>query len=144
MAREYISARDRRLVIERANGRCEYCQCLAEYATQSFDIDHVLPVSLGGASSIVNMAYACSGCNRHKYNRLTAFDTVEGAEVALYHPRTQRWEEHFGWNEDYTLVLGLTATGRATIDALQLNREGVVNLRTLLQIIGKHPPVLLQ
>jgi hypothetical protein len=35
-----------------------------------------------------------------------------------------------------------TPTGRATIETLFLNREGVVNLRQLLYPIGKHPPPL--
>ena len=34
----------------------------------------------------------------------------------------------------------LTPKGRATVARLQLNREGVVNLRRLLRRIGKHPP----
>ncbi|MEG4968235.1 hypothetical protein QUB11_16585 [Microcoleus sp. B6-A1] len=37
-------------------------------------------------------------------------------------------------------MLGLTPTGRATIDRLQLNREGVVNLRGVLHSIALHPP----
>jgi len=37
-------------------------------------------------------------------------------------------------------LLGLTPTGRATIAALRLNREGVINLRRALKLEGKHPP----
>lgn len=46
------------------------------------------------------------------------------------------------WSDDFTLIIGLTPTGRATIETLFLNREGVVNLRQLLYAIGKHPPPL--
>ena len=49
--------------------------------------------------------------------------------VPLYHPRQHRWPDHFAWNEDTTIVIGLTPTGRATVEALRLNRENVVNLR---------------
>lgn len=42
--------------------------------------------------------------------------------------------------EKYTLVIGRTPTGRATVEKLQLNREGVVNLRRLLVTMGQHPP----
>jgi len=62
--------------------------------------------------------------------------------VPLYHPRQHDWHEHFAWNEDFTKLLGLTAIGRATIEKLQLNREGVMNLRHALGSIGKHPPSL--
>jgi hypothetical protein len=142
MAERYITAQHRRAVIERAERRCEYCQCWAAYAIQSFDVDHIVPVSRGGASTPDNLAYACSGCNRHKLNRVEAYDLVEQQTVALFHPRRDRWQEHFQWNEDYTFMIGLTATGRVTVSALQLNREGVVNLRRLLRLIGQHPPSL--
>lgn len=47
---------------------------------------------------------------------------------AHYHPRQNIWDEHFTWTKDGTQILGLISIGRATIDRLQLNREGVVNL----------------
>jgi hypothetical protein len=48
----------------------------------------------------------------------------------------------FTWSEDYTLILGLTPTGRATVELLQLNRLGNQNLRQVLYVIGYHPPKL--
>jgi hypothetical protein len=140
MPRPYIPVQEQRIIAERAQGRCEYCQSLANYATQSFAIEHVIPISLGGETILNNLALACSGCNGHKYNKITAPDPVDGTLVPLYHPRLQQWHEHFSWNEDYTLVVGLTSTGRATVEVLQLNRQGVVNLRRLLIFIGQHPP----
>ena len=47
----------------------------------------------------------------------------------------------FTWSADYTMILGLTPTGRATVEALQLNRPEVVNLRRLLFAHGEHPPI---
>jgi len=38
------------------------------------------------------------------------------------------------------LIIGLTPTGRATVEVLKLNREGLVNLRQVLYAAGKHPP----
>jgi hypothetical protein len=38
------------------------------------------------------------------------------------------------------LIIGLTPTGRATIEALHLNRANVVNLRRVLYALGEHPP----
>lgn len=142
MPRSYISAGDRRLVMERAQGRCEYCQCFVRYANDPFVVEHIVPLVRGGTSSIDNLAFACAGCNGHKYNKVIALDPVDDKEVALFHPRQQRWTEHFGWSTDYLTIIGLTPTGRATIEALQLNRPGVVNLRELLYLARKHPPVL--
>jgi len=60
--------------------------------------------------------------------------------VLLYHPRRDRWDTHFAWSDDFTLIVGLTPTGRATEATLFLNRDGVVNLRRLIYTIGEHPP----
>ena len=51
--------------------------------------------------------------------------------VPLFHPRRQRWQDHFEWSKDGEQVIGRTAVGRSTIIALQLNRELVVNARRL-------------
>jgi hypothetical protein len=50
----------------------------------------------------------------------------------LYHPRRDRWDSHFAWREDSTLLVGLTPAGRATVEVLHLYRAGVVILRRLL------------
>ena len=62
-----------------------------------------------------------------KARRISARDAVTDSLVSLFNPRTQSWEEHFTWNQDFTLMLGMTPAGRATIAALQLNRSGLVN-----------------
>ena len=63
-----------------------------------------------------------------------------GIMVPLFHPRQQRWSQHFLWSQDTTGVVGRTPIGRATVERLRLNREGVVNLRRVLATIGQHPP----
>ena len=45
------------------------------------------------------------------------------------------------WSADGLLIVGLTATGRATIGALALNRERVVGIRAVDQTAGRHPPL---
>jgi hypothetical protein len=58
----------------------------------------------------------------------------------LFHPRVDRWVEHFAWSDDTTLLIGTTPTGRATVEELKLNREAVVNLRRVLAGAQLHPP----
>ena len=87
-----------------------------------------------------NLALACQGCNNHKHARIQGYDPVTGDIVPLYHPRQQQWRDHFAWNEDFTLIVGLTPAGRATVEALRLNREGPINLRRILYAKGEHPP----
>jgi hypothetical protein len=142
MPRVRISVEKKRLVMERAQKRCEYCQCRSDYATETFAIEHVIPVSRGGNDEVTNLALSCSGCNNRKYNKLEAVDPASGGLVPLFNPRLQRWEEHFVWSKDYTQIIGLTATGRATIVALQMNRQNVINIRKAMSIMGVHPPII--
>ena len=140
MPEKRVTARQRQIVAERAQHCCEYCRCQARFATQSFSVEHIKPKSQGGETALDNLALACQGCNSHKYAKTEGYDPVGGERVPLYHPRQQKWSENFRWNDDFTLIVGLTPIGRATIETLQLNREGLVNLRRVLYAMGEHPP----
>ena len=135
-----IPAALRRLVIEVAGGRCEYCRLPDNYSPGSFAVDHVQPLSREGDDNQGNLAYACPGCNGSKHDKIEAIDPLTSALVPLFNPRNQLWREHFRWSDDWLLVIGLTETGRATTESLQLNRMGVVNLRRVLLPDGLHPP----
>lgn len=135
-----MTARQRRAIAERAGGGCEYCRGQERFATHPFSVEHVVPRSRGGNSGLENLAFSCQGCNNHKYTKTEGRDPVTGEHVPLFHPRQQGWREHFAWNEDATLIVGLTPTGRATVEALHLNRPGLVNLRRALYAHGEHPP----
>ena len=135
-----IPAALRQRVIERAGGCCEYCRSQSAYATQSFSVEHILALAKGGMTTLDNLALACQGCNNHKYDKMEARDPGSGGFVALYHPRRDPWDEHFAWSDDYSLIIGLTPIGRATVEALLLNRKGVMNLRRVLYAHGLHPP----
>ena len=136
-----VTARQREKVAARARGCCEYCRSQVEFATQSFSVEHIIPRSQGGKTELDNLALACQGCNGHKYTKTEGYDSVSGEFVPLYHPRLQEWREHFCWNDDFTLMLGITPTGRATVETLHLNREEVRNLRRVLYEMGRHPPI---
>jgi len=140
MSEKHLLAELRRFVTNRARDCCEYCRTQAGYSSDSLTVDHITPRSLGGPTRLENLALSCHGCNQHKSKRTAAPDPVTGSRVPLFHPREQSWDEHFAWNEDFTLILGLTPTGRATIAALRLNRSGLVNLRRALRALGEHPP----
>ncbi|NEP48682.1 MAG: HNH endonuclease [Moorea sp. SIO3C2] len=140
MSEKSIKAKHRQAVESRAQGCCEYCRSQARFATQSFSIEHIQPLSRGGKSELDNLALACQGCNNHKYTKTEGLDPVSNDIVPLYNPRKQKWLDHFTWNDDYTLVIGLTTIGRATVEVLQLNRQGLVNLRRVLYAMGEHPP----
>ena len=92
-----IPAELRRLVVQRAAGRCEYCQLSQEGQEATFHIDHVIPVMVGGQTVAENLALACVSCSLRKAARQTAIDPQSGEEVALYNPRRDNWDEHFQW-----------------------------------------------
>ena len=140
MRKVRLSAALRRLVVERARGCCEYCLSQANFSTQPFSVEHIFPLDKGGLTESDNLALSCQGCNNHKYNKTEGIDPITRQMVELYHPRRQAWSDHFAWNDDYTLILGLTPTGRATVETLHLNRTGIVNLRRVLYAVRQHPP----
>lgn len=133
----------RRVVQDRAGNRCEYCRHSAEYSSAPFVCDHVLPRASGAGNSPDELAWSCPYCNGHKHSKTHARDPKTKRTVALFNPRRQKWGDHFVWSDDFLLVSGLTATGRATIDALQLNRPELLKLRGALILIGEHPPLSL-
>jgi hypothetical protein len=135
-----ISAEDRRTVAERARFCCEYCRSQLKYSADSFSVEHIVPRSRGGPDELSNLALACQRCNNSKFTATDSTDPISGQTVTLFHPRQQRWSEHFAWSADSLLILGLTPTGRATVEKLSLNRAGVVNLRRILRAAGEHPP----
>ncbi|MCB9434792.1 MAG: HNH endonuclease [Ardenticatenaceae bacterium] len=130
----------KKIIIERANNLCEYCKSPADYSPQPFSIEHIYPASAGGQFILDNLAYACQGCNNHKYTKTHGIDPLSGAEVPLFHPRQDIWLTHFGWGEGGLTIIGLTGIGRATVYELHLNRQNLVNLRTLLLLADLHPP----
>ncbi len=140
MPEQRVTAAQRRAVFARAEGCCEYCQSQARFATQSFAAEHIIPRFAGGQTTEDNLALSCLGCNSHKHTKTHALDPETGHEIPLFHPRRQTWSDHFAWNDDFTQIIGRTPVGRATIEALRLNRPELINLRRVLYSVREHPP----
>jgi HNH endonuclease len=134
-----ITAAQKEFIGERARRCCEYCLSQLKFSPDPFSIEHIIPLSKSGTYDLDNLAFACQGCNNRKYNLTEAIDPITGKSVRLYHPRQQLWSEHFVWSDDFTELIGISPTGRATVVRLKLNREGVVNLRGLLTEKNLHP-----
>jgi hypothetical protein len=66
-------------------------------------------------------------------------DPETGDWVPLFHPIREVWAEHFRFNS-YEIE-GLTATGRATIAALDMNRIRRRLIRKAEEAFGLFPPV---
>ena len=140
MSDERVTAELRRIVSERALACCEYCGSQTDFSTQALAVEHIVPRIKGGQTTSDNLALSCQGCNNHKYDKTEGRDPASGQLAPLYHPRQEKWSEHFTWNSDCSSIIGTTPTGRATVATLCLNRKGLINLRRLLYETEKHPP----
>lgn len=138
----YVSVALRREVVADAGHRCGYCQTDERLSGIPLSVEHIVPRSRGGTSTRVNLWMACRSCNEFKGAQVEADDPATGERVPLFNPRTQRWDEHFDWSENATSINGLSAVGRATVDALQMNRPLLMLARKRWTLNGWHPPVI--
>jgi hypothetical protein len=126
----------RHAVLAAAQGRCAYCLSPEQMMGVTFEIDHIIPSGAGGRTQFNNLCLSCPTCNRHKAKRLSARDSLSGRLVTLFHPHRDLWSQHFAWSADRAHILGLTATGRATADALRFNRPAMILLRHYWRATG--------
>lgn len=121
--------------------RCCYCLTSEENSGIAMTIDHIIPRSQNGETSFENVCLACRSCNEYKGKKTTTTDPLTGEIIPLFHPRKQKWNEHFTWSADGTKIEGLTAIGRGTIIALRMNNAVIVSARRRWVSSGWHPPV---
>jgi hypothetical protein len=137
----YISDELRKQVIQRANRFCEYCRASMKILG-IMEIDHIVPVTAEGSTTLDNLCLACRSCNSAKRNYQSGNDPVTHDDVSLFNPRTQVWSEHFAWNDDYIDIQGISAIGRATVLRLDMNNHALVQARRLWRKTGWQPPAI--
>lgn len=140
MTESHIPLAIRRQVAERARYRCEYCQTQQKLTGIKLTVDHIIPESLGGQTELDNLCQACWDCNQIKGNRVEGIDPESGVRVRLFNPVKQVWRDHFRWKKGGLAIVGITSIGRATVDALKLNRFTLVEARGYWSRAGWHPP----
>jgi hypothetical protein len=122
----------------RAGNRCEYCRIRQEHDPFFvFPIDHVIAVQHRGPTAADNLAFSCPRCNSRKGPNIASLDPVSGELVRLYHPRKDRWSDHFERSGSY--LIGRTSIGRATVELLAINHPDAVLLRERLIEEGVFP-----
>jgi hypothetical protein len=122
-----MDAATRDLVHRRADRRCEYCGLRQEHSELRHHVEHVIAKQHGGSEDVGNLALACHRCNLHKGPNLTGIDPETGQLTPLFHPRRDRWSEHFV--VEGVRITGLSAVGRATVQVLDLNDARRLELR---------------
>ena len=117
-------------VRNRAANRCEYCRLPQEVYDLTFYVEHIIARQHQRNDDPSNLALACDRCNLHKGTNLVTIDPETGEQINLFDPRTDSWDEHFTFLG--AEILGLTATGRATVRLLTMNAERRLLLRKRL------------
>ncbi|MEW6206803.1 MAG: HNH endonuclease signature motif containing protein [Acidobacteriota bacterium] len=135
-----VPPRLRERVARAAGYRCGYCRTDQRITGYQLTIDHIVPESGGGKTVEENLWMACIACNQHKGAQVYGNDPMTGRRTRLFNPRRQKWKAHFRWSEDGTEIIGLTACGRATVIALQINRPEITAARRLWVGVGWWPP----
>lgn len=123
-----------------ANNQCGYCQSLQRYVLGVLEIEHIIPKAAGGSDEEKNLWLACRLCNSYKGAKTQAKDPESEQNINLFNPRRQKWTSHFIWINDGTHIAGITACGRATVLAMQLNNPYAVTVRQAWISAGWHPP----
>lgn len=127
-----------KLVRKRAGDICEYCLLPQKWQEALFHVDHIRPRKARGTTHADNLALACVTCSLKKAARTHVRDPESRELVPLFHPRQDRWADHFGWDKNCRLR-GRSPIGRATILALGMNRPALIAIRKMLVKLGQFP-----
>lgn len=126
-----------RIVHERADYCCEYCQTCQSIIGQAMHVEHINP---DGSDELDNLCLSCATCNMSKAKATAALDPVTDTMASLFNPRKQKWEDHFVWIDGGLRIKGLSATGRVTVLRLKMNIDRIVIARSYWIKAGNHPP----
>ena len=134
----HISNRLRKLVIRRANQRCEYCLLHQDdEPIYPHEVDDIIAEKHSGLTQADNLAYACFYCNRFKGSDLASIDPLTDEITPLFNPRTHVWNDHFVLDE--AIIVPLTAVGRVTVALLKMNRPRFIERRVYLIRLNRYP-----
>ena len=114
----------------RAADRCEYCRFPAEFSFHRFQLDHIVARKHKGPTIEQNLAWSCTYCNGHKGSNIAGIDPDSRRMVRLFHPRRDRWADHFEWRGP--VLCGRTPIARTTVAVLNINDPAFVDVRQAL------------
>lgn len=126
-------------IAERANHRCEYCKAPEIVFNFPFEVEHIIPISRQGANDEANLALACRCCNLRKGTRVNGTIPDCNTEVRFFHPREERWSEHFQASIESGEITGMTSVGKVTVEYLEINSFTQLTARQLWIRLGLFP-----
>ncbi len=99
------------------------------------------PSLSAGRRTEENLALSCFACNRRKWDRRSGRRSGGRRRAqAVQSPGPTVWNEHFVWSRDGLSIVGRSSIGRATVRALDMNRERLRQIRAADAVLGRHPP----
>ncbi len=126
-------------VATRAGKLCEYCLAPELTSNFSFEVEHIIPLSLGGKNELENFALACRSCNVFKSNFLIGIDESGMKAERLFHPRKDVWSKNFRVDSETFEIEGLTEIGMGTINRLRINNQLQIQARKQWNRLGLFP-----
>lgn len=132
----HLSDALRSQVTKRAANKCEYCLILDTRSAKHHEVDHIYAEKHSAPTTLANLCLSCYYCNHYKGSDLCSLDPVTGDVVSLFHPRRDRWEDHFSISN--ARIIAKTAIGRVTVELLQMNNPDRVAEREILIRLGKY------
>ena len=142
----------------RLRARDAYEYCLMPTAGQ-FHVDHIIPSSRWedylsgrlpeipldlprrGPDHLDNFAWACPFCNVTKRPQIT--QRVGRRTYRLFDPRRDRWQQHFVFLHNHLFIVGVSAIGEGTEQALRFNDSrvnGPLGTRHDAILVRRYPP----
>lgn len=102
--RKHYSKGVRRMLYNKADGRCQLCG--RKILFESITLDHIIPLKMGGKDNIDNLQIACNICNRSKSSYLPdAFQ--DRIFDALCFNMGKKHGDSLKWKLTYRLLLSL-------------------------------------
>lgn len=142
MTRKSISKKVRFEVFKRDSFKCQYCgKCAPDVV---LNVDHINPVSKGGANDLLNYITSCQDCNAGKSDRLLSDDSAmakQRAQLEELNERREQLEQMLAWRD------GLRGIGDIALDAARkawaslgtghlMNETGEAQMRKLISKFG--------
>ena len=84
MRRRNWSQRQRLALFIFANGACQACQIRLQPG-QAWDLDHIIPLALGGADETQNLQVLCIPCHKDKTNQRDIPSIAKSVRSAAKH-----------------------------------------------------------
>ncbi len=104
-----------------------------------FEVEHIVPLSRQGINTSDNLALSCRSCNLRKGSRISGNLANSDSEIAFFHPRNEKWHEHFYVNTELGAIAGITPTGEVTVKYLEMNSPAQLGARQLWIRLGLFP-----